>query len=240
MLSLRSSLAKTAGCLLAILVLVSGARAETYAIDASHSNVDFTIRHIESRLSGGFTGLSGSVSYDPANPEESTVSATIGTNTIDTNNARRDGHLKSADFFHAEKYPSITFQSTGVRSKGDRLLVTGDLTMHGVTQQVVLPVEILGVGTHPMSKKAVAGFVAEVVIKRSDFGVNNWTDAAGVLGDEVTVRLNIEGVAGRGDVAMAKGNPCNPCSKANPCNPCAKGNPCNPCAKANPCNPCAK
>ena len=112
--------------------------------------------------------------------------------------------------------------------------------MHGVTQQVVLPVEILGVGTHPMSKKAVAGFVAEVVIKRSDFGVNNWTDAAGVLGDEVTVRLNIEGVAGRGDVAMAKGNPCNPCSKANPCNPCAKGNPCNPCAKANPCNPCAK
>jgi polyisoprenoid-binding protein YceI len=164
--------------------------------------------------------------------------ATIQTASINTANAQRDKHLRSPDFFDAEKYPEISFKSTGAKKAGDRLMVTGDLTMHGITKSVVLPVEVLGVGTHPMSKAPVAGFTAELILKRSDFGVNNWTDVAGILGDEVKVTLNIEGVGGK-----MQNNPCAKDMK-NPCNPCAKGmkNPCNPCAKGmeNPCNPCAK
>ena len=215
--------------LLAVLLLVSTGGATTYHIDAVHSNVGFSIRHIVSRTSGAFTSFEGTVDYDPAHPEKSAVSATVDVASIDTNNGRRDGHLKSADFFDAGQYPSITFVSTSAEKQGDRLLVTGDLTLHGVTRQVMLPVEVLGVGTHPMSKAPVAGFSVKVVLKRSDFGVNNWTDVAGILGDEVTVTLDIEAAAKTGTLAAnpcAKGkNPCNPCSK-NPCNPCAKGNPC--------------
>ena len=86
-------------------------------------------------------------------------------------------------------------------------------------------------GIHPMTKAGVAGFQAELTLKRSDFGVNSWTDAAGILGDEVRVTLLIEAGAD-------SGNPCNPCGK-NPCNPCAE-NPCNPCGSKNPCNPCGE
>ena len=180
--------------LLAVAILAASAQAATYSIDAVHSGVGFTIRHIVSRTSGSFTGVSGTIDYDPDHPEASAVMATIDVASIDTNNESRDAHLKGADFFNAEKYPTITFSSTGATKKGDRLMVTGDLTMHGVTQRVVLPVEVLGVGVHPRSKAAVAGFSAQTVLKRSDFGVNSWTDVAGVLGDEVTVTLNIEAV----------------------------------------------
>ena len=180
--------------LLAVAILAASAQAATYSIDAVHSGVGFTIRHIVSRTSGSFTGVSGTIDYDPDHPEASVVMATIDVASIDTNNKKRDAHLKGADFFNAEKYPAITFSSTGAMKKGDRLMVTGDLTMHGVTQRVVLPVEVLGVGVHPRSKAAVAGFSAQTILKRSDFGVNSWTDVAGVLGDEVTVTLNIEAV----------------------------------------------
>ena len=220
----------------------SGFAAQDYTIDTAHSSVSFSIRHIVSRTMGRFNDFSGSIVYDAENPANSTVSVTIVMDSFDTDNARRDGHIKSADFFDVEKYPEMTFVSSSVETKGDMLMVTGDLTLHGVTRKVVLPVEVLGVGTHPMTKTAVAGFQAELIIKRSDFGVNNWTDVAGVVGDEVSVTLLVEAVASSGE-KMAK-NPCNPCGNAcnpcgkNPCNPCEK-NPCNPCGK-NPCNPCSK
>ena len=229
---------------LVVLTPVGSGFAQEYTIDASHSTVGFSIRHIVSRTTGRFNDVKGSITYDPENPANAAVNATIAMASIDTDNARRDGHLKSADFFDVERYPSMTFVSSSAESKGDILMITGDLTMHGVTNRVVLPVEVLGIGTHPMTRAPVAGFQAELIVKRSDFGVNTWTDAAGVLGDDVAVTLLIEALASS-DAKMGK-NPCNPCGNAcNPCskNPCAKNacNPCgkNPCAK-NACNPCGE
>ena len=123
------------------------------------------------------------------------INATIKVESIDTGNERRDGHLKSEDFFNAAKYPTITFKSKKTVEKDGKLHVTGDLTMHGVTKEITLPVEVLGVGMHPMAKAPVAGFSSDITLKRSDFGVDSWTDAAGVLGDEVHVNILIEAIA---------------------------------------------
>ncbi len=217
------------------LLLISGTSfAEDYKIDPAHSNVGFTIRHIVSRVSGKFSDVSGMVSYDPKAPEKFMAHATIQTTSINTDNDSRDNHLRSPDFFDVAKYPEITFKSTKAKKEGDRLMVTGDLTMHGITKSIVLAVEVLGVGNHPMSKAPMVGLAAELTLQRSDFGVNNWTDAAGILGDEVKITLNIEGMGGKQANPCAKGmtNPCNPCGKAmkNPCNPCGKKMK-NPCAK---------
>ena len=145
--------------LLAMLLLTSAGGATTYHIDAVHSNVSFSVRHIVSRTSGAFTSFEGTVDYDPTHPEKSAVSATVDVGSIDTNNKRRDGHLKSADFFDAGQHPSITFVSRSAEKQGDRLLVTGDLTMHGLTRQVVLPVEVkfntsLAPGSSPSTRMA--------------------------------------------------------------------------------------
>ena len=219
---------------LAILVSASSAFGAAYNIDTAHSSVGFSVRHLVSRTTGKFLDFKGRIVYDEANPGASSVNVTIQIASIDTDNERRDNHLRSADFFHAEMYPEMTFVSSKAEQKGETLMVTGDLTLHGVTKQVVLPVEVLGVGTHPMTKAGVAGFQAELTLKRSDFGVNSWTDAAGVVGDEVFVDLIIEAGADSGNPC----NACNPCGK-NPCNPCGE-NPCNPCDGKNPCNPCGE
>ncbi len=227
---MHRSLFRTFSATILVLLLAGSGSANSYKVDPAHSSVEFSIRHIVSRVTGSFTDFSGSIMYDPEQVEKSTVEATIQIGSIDTRNEKRDNHLRSPDFFDAKKYPEMSFKSTGVKKQGDKLLATGDLTLHGVTKSVVLTVEVLGTGVHPMSKAPVAGFVGETVIKRSDYGVNNWTDATGMLGDEVRISLNIEAAGTKG------ANPCNPC------NPCGKaGNPCNPCGKAdNPCNPCGK
>jgi|GEM_PF-184299 polyisoprenoid-binding protein YceI len=220
--------------LLTTLVFSGVVGAETYKIDASHSSVGFSIKHIFSKVPGNFRKFSGKIVYDPANPAGASVNATIITASIDTDNDRRDGHLKSPDFFHVADYPEASFKSNSVKKDGDRLLVSGDLTIRGVTKSVVMPVEVLGVGIHPMSKAGVAGFSGAITIKRSDYGVNHWVDEVpGLLGEDVTLTLNVEAAA------VGKMNPCNPCA-VNPCakNPCEK-NACNPCAK-NACNPCGK
>ncbi|MBK34300.1 MAG: polyisoprenoid-binding protein [Gemmatimonadetes bacterium] len=211
--------------ILAFVVSASPTLGANYSIDIAHSSVGFSVRHLVSRTTGRFTDFKGKIVYDEANPGASMVNATIQISSIDTDNERRDNHLRSADFFDAEKYPEMTFVSSKVEKKGETLMVTGDLTLHGVTHQVVLPVEVLGVGVHPMTKAAVAGFQVELTLNRSNFGVNSWTDAAGILGDEVRVSLLVE-------AAADSGNPCNVC------NPCGE-NPCKPCAK-NPCNPCGE
>jgi polyisoprenoid-binding protein YceI len=176
----------------AVLLMVGVAAAERYAIDAVHSAVGFSIRHLVSRASGNFTQFAGTIDYDPAAPESTRVQAVIQVASIDTRNQDRDRHLRSGDFFAADTYPEITFASTGARLSGDTLQVAGNLTMRGITKSLVLPVEVLGLGTHPATGAPVAGFSSTVVVKRSDFGLNSWTDAAGVLGDEVTAELSIE------------------------------------------------
>lgn len=191
--ALRGLLAAAA----ATVSLAAAVGAETYSIDAVHSSVSFSVRHLVSRTSGRFGDFAGTVAYDPAQPAAARVEATIQLSSIDTGNERRDHHLLSPDFFAAEQFPAIHFVSTAVRPEGSRLMVTGDLTLHGVTRQIVLPVEVLGLGTHPMPQMKgapVAGFQAELLIKRSDFGVNSWIDTASVVGDDVKVSLIIEAI----------------------------------------------
>ena len=183
--------------LMAVLTVLSVADlvAETYVIDKSHSAVHFSVRHIVSRTSGRFNDFSGSISYDPGHLGKTAASATIQAGSLDTDNAKRDQHLRSADFFDVANHPVITFNSTGAKTDGGKILLRGDLTMHGTTKQVELPVEILGVGVHPMNQKKVIGLASEITLKRSDFGIDNWSDPAGIIGDEVKVSLTIEAIA---------------------------------------------
>ena len=184
--------------LLALCATTESALAETYSIDKVHSSVGFSIRHLVGRTSGSFGDFTGTITYDEAAPASTSIAGTVNIGSLDTASEKRDGHLKSPDFFDAAKYPTMGFVSTSVKSaKAGMLQVSGNLTLHGVTKVIEFPVEVLGVGMHPMTKKPVAGFSADFVIKRSDFGVDSWVDQAGVLGDEVKVSLLIEaGAAG--------------------------------------------
>ncbi|HYW06718.1 MAG TPA: YceI family protein [Longimicrobium sp.] len=167
----------------------------TWNIDASHSSVTFRIRHLVSRVNGSFGQFKGAVVADPQNLAGGSVQVEIQTASIDTNNERRDTHLRSADFFDAEKFPTITFRSTRVRVTGRTLRVHGDLTMRGVTRPVVLTGEMTGVGG--VAGKRRIGFQASTTIDRKDFGVQ-WNRAAegggAVLGDEVQIQLDVEAV----------------------------------------------
>lgn len=163
---------------------------ETWAVDKVHSSATFKIRHIMANVTGQFRDFAGTIQVDRANPANSSVEFTIQTASIDTGNEGRDKHLRSADFFDAEKYPTITFKSTSVKPKSaTEFDVTGDFTMHGVTKRITLPVTHLGFGT----KKG--GFEIETTLNRKDFGIewNRALDEGGVvLGDDVKVVINLE------------------------------------------------
>ena len=114
----------------------------TYTIDGSHSHASFTVRHLMvSNVRGEFQRFSGTVSYDEANVAATTIEVSIEAASISTNDEKRDGHLRSPDFFDVEKFTTLTFKSTGAKAHGDGLAVTGDLTIHGVTHSVVLAVD---------------------------------------------------------------------------------------------------
>ena len=166
--------------------------AETYQIDPEHSQVAFNVRHLVSQAHGLFNEFSGQIEFDSEHPEKTQVEATIVVSSIDTDNEKRDAHLRSADFFDVESFPSMTFKSTGADVKDGVIQVTGDFSMHGVTRSIVLPVTVLGTGTNPWSKKAQVGMAAKTVLGRSEYGVNTWTDAAGILGDDVEINLMVQ------------------------------------------------
>ena len=178
--------------LLMLGVLGTTSWATTYEVDPVHSKVEFTIRHLVSKVAGGFNDFKGTIVYDPNNLKTTSFKGTIFTGSIDTNNEKRDNHLRSADFFDVSQYPTITFESTKVQKEKEKLMVMWNLTMHGVTKAISFPVEVLGMGVHPMTKAPQVGFEAELVLKRSDFGVNSWTDPAKMVGDEVTIHILIE------------------------------------------------
>jgi len=189
--------------LLPALLLVAPAFAEdtqrvsSYKIDAVHSEVGFKVRHFVSRTSGRFTKFEGTIQLDEKNIQNSNVVVSIDVASINTDNANRDAHLKSADFFDAGKFPTITFKSTSVKevSKG-QLQVTGDFTMHGVTKRITLPIASLGGMATPF-KDFRAGFEGSLKINRQDFGVkwNKTLDAGGtMLSDDVDISLAIEAV----------------------------------------------
>lgn len=176
---------------------VGVADAATYQVDRTHSSVDFSIRHLVGRTKGRFAEFSGTIVYDPSAPAASTFSGAVQVSSIDTGNERRDEHLKSPDFFDAQTYPTITFESTKVTKTGDHTLdVAGRLTMHGVTRQIVLAVEVLGTAKHPTRGTAQAGFAATLTVRCSDYGVNRWERFNAVLGNEVKVDIAVEANAG--------------------------------------------
>ena len=167
-----------------------------YEVDPSHTQVMFKVRHMGvSTVTGRFNRFAGTFAYDPANPAASWLTATIDAASIDTDNDRRDNHLRSADFFAADSYPTLTFQSTSVESTGEgRLSVAGDLSIRGVTRPVVLDVTLegaaLGQGGRP-----ITGWTAEATIDRMDYGLrwNRLTEAGGwVVADEIRIVLEVE------------------------------------------------
>ena len=178
--------------LVSSLVMADTSFAEKYQIDRAHSSVGFSIRHFVSRTTGRFNQFNGMIDYDPAAPEKMMIETTIQTRSIDTGNERRDGHLRGADFFEVETYPTIMFKSKSAKMDGEKILVTGDLTIHGVMKSITIPVTVLGVGTHPQRNTPLAGFETELTLLCSDFGVNSWANFANVLGDEVRVSIAIE------------------------------------------------
>ncbi len=179
-------------------ILVSAAsHAADYKIDPSHSNALFSIRHLVSKVNGEFKDLNGTISFDAKKPTEAKISATVKAANINTNNEKRDEHLRSDDFFAAEKNPELKFTSTKITPAGkNKYKMTGDLTMRGVTKPVTFDVEYLGEGKGMMGETR-AGFAAKSKVNRKDYGIN-WNktlDAGGVvLGDEVEITLNVEAV----------------------------------------------
>ena len=129
---------------------------KTFAIDKTHSEAIFQVRHLVTRVRGRFTDLGGSITFDEASPERSTVAFTIQAASIDTGTPDRDAHLRSQDFFHVEQHPAITFVSTAIRALGgDAFEVSGDLTMRGVTKRITLPVTYLGKAKDPWGNEKI-------------------------------------------------------------------------------------
>lgn len=185
-----------------IAVMVTGmavsVQAENYVFDRAHSYIGFAVTHLGlSRVKGNFSDFNGTINYDPANPANSTVEVTIQAASIDTKAEGRDKHLKSPDFFAVDSFPTLTFKSTSITPKNEKLFeVTGDLTMRGVTKSVTLTVEMVGAMEDPMMGKRL-GFTASGKINRQDFGVawSKTLDAGGlVVSNEVDLVLDIQAV----------------------------------------------
>jgi polyisoprenoid-binding protein YceI len=186
-----------------LLPALAAADPVTYKVDADHSGVGFSIRHFVSNVSGRFRDFDGVVKYDKANPAASSVEFTVKAASIDTANNDRDEHLRSKDFFDVQKFPTLTFTSTKVVAKdANNLEVTGNLTMHGVTKPVTIPVSLLGTVKTPKGEKA--GFETNFKLDRKEYGINwnNVLDSGPVLGDDVKVNIEIE--ANRQEAAAKK------------------------------------
>jgi polyisoprenoid-binding protein YceI len=172
-----------------------------YRIDAGHSRVEFAVPFLYLPVRGRFNQVRGTLLYDPVRPERSSASAVIEVKSIDTGSAHRDEHLRSADFFDAERFPRIVFQSRRVRRAGAALAMTGPLTMHGVTREVTLRFRPVAPPVADPHGSNIAVFAGEVKLARRDFGItggsryNPWFDAArsATMGDSVAVTLEISG-----------------------------------------------
>lgn len=179
--------------------------AENYQLEASHTSVIFGVSHMGySYTYGRFNKVNGSYVLDRANPGGSKFALNISVDSIDTNDAKRDVHLKSPDFFNASQFPVISFDSTKVAveksDKGTFYNVTGNLTMHGVTKEITLPLKMLGEGKG-MQGEYRTGFYLDTRLKRSEWGMANMVPA---IGDEIAITISFEGV--RQEAAPASGS----------------------------------
>jgi polyisoprenoid-binding protein YceI len=169
----------------------------TWNIDTTHSSVGFWVRHLViSKVHGRFTKWNGTITLGEDDISKSSVEVTIEAASIETHEAKRDAHLRSADFFDVEKFPALMFKSKKVQKSGDALAVRGDLTIHGVTREVLLETESLGRAKDPWGGERI-GFSAKTNVDRKDFGLhwNQALETGGVLvGDKIEITLEIEAV----------------------------------------------
>ena len=202
---------QTAATLAACYFMLGATRvtaADSYSLDMSHTSIIFGISHFNySYTYGRFNKAQGSFNWDNANPAASQFVLAIDTASIDTNDAKRDDHLRNADFFNANQFPQIVFQSTTIKPTGDNKFdITGNLTMHGVTKQVTLPVTKLGEGKGPYGKYR-SGFFCQTTLNRSDFGMSNMLPN---IGNQVAITISFEGIrqggGGSGSAAAGSGS----------------------------------
>lgn len=173
---------------------IPGYRAGTWAVDPTHTEVGFSVRHLAiSKVKGKFEQFEATL-VTGENPLDSKVTASAEVASVNTNQKDRDGHLRTGDFFLAEEHPQLTFVSTGVRAENGEFKIDGDLTMRGVTKPVTFDVELGGFGEDPYGNYKV-GFTATTVVKREDFGLtwNQPLEKGGVLlGSDVTINLDVQ------------------------------------------------
>ena len=181
-----------APALLALAGFGAAPAADTYQIDGAHTAAVFTVSHLGfSNTWGRFNDVSGTVTWDDADPAKSAVKVVIKAASVDTGNAKRDEHLRSGDFFSVKEFPELSFVSTSIAKSGDnQYQVTGDFTLHGVTKRITVPVVKMGQGKDPWGKERI-GFDAEFALKRSEYGMSFMLPG---VGDDVTVILATEGV----------------------------------------------
>lgn len=170
----------------------------TWAADASHTTIGFTVRHLGlAKVRGRFDGVEASLVVGP-DLGSSSVTATIDMSTVSTGNTDRDGHLQSSDFFNAEANPTMTFTSTSISGAGEEFALTGDLTINGVTHTVELDVEFFGTSVFPMDQSTRAGFSATGAISRKDYGIEFNMPLGGdkvMISDKVALELDVQVVA---------------------------------------------
>jgi polyisoprenoid-binding protein YceI len=169
----------------------------TFAVDKTHSEVAFQVRHLVTRVRGHFTDFSGTLQFDEARPEQSSLTLTINAASIETGASDRDGHLRGDDFFSVEKFPTITFTTSAVIARGaGRFDIEGTLTIRGTAKTLTVPVTYLGTATDPWGNARV-GFEGEVAINRKDFGLN-WNAALEtggfLVGDEVKISVSLQAI----------------------------------------------
>jgi len=170
----------------------------TFTIDKTHSEVTFQVRHLITKVRGRFTDFSGTIQFDEAAPEQSSLTFIINTASIDTGAADRDAHLRGDDFFATEKYPEMVFASSRVTTKSaERLEVEGTLTIRETAKQLTVPVTYLGSAKDPWGNARV-GFEGEITVNRKDFGLN-WNAALEtggfLVGDDVKISVSLQAIA---------------------------------------------
>ena len=191
---------KTSAKLILVAALALGfvrsasAAVETYKIDSVHSTVNFSLRHIVSKFTGSFAKVEGSLTVDRDNLEKSSVQAVVDIASINTADEKRDGHVKSPDFFDVAKYTTGTFKSTAWKKTGeDTFDVTGDLTLKGTTKPVTFKVKLLGFGDG-MGGAKLSGWEVTGSIKKSEFGLAGPAMLSKALGDDVALNIGVEAV----------------------------------------------
>ncbi len=179
----------------ALLLFCSAATASTWQMDPDHTEIRFEVTHILTGVSGRFTDFKGTIFFDPQNPKTAKFDFTVDVGSVNTQNGKRDNHLRSKDFFDADRYPQMRFQSSNiVRVNPNMYRMEGDLTIKDVTRKVEMAFEFIPPTPHPFAKgKQVAGFVTQFTVARLDYGVGNGKFLKmGVVGPDVDVMIVME------------------------------------------------